>query len=215
MSSSLCVGPSSNSATASPRHSSLPTTTRRRVADLNDVDRSSEFSDDPESLSDDHHNDISDPDDDVVSSCGSHLLHHHHHHHHHHRNHCFLLIRCLLLRWRAFFSLPDTWLLKIEDGFYWTALMFQSLRSGRRSNMGRMIFGVLMVLAVLSVFVKVSVLRNQRVDVKKIDRGLLIIQSFKDDWAMVQRALSETQTSMPKRVLERLSVSFWRYPFEF
>ncbi|XP_075636419.1 O-fucosyltransferase 19-like [Castanea sativa] len=213
MSSSLCVGPSSNSATASPRLSSLPTTTRRRVADLNDVDRSSEFSDDPESLSDDHHNDTSDLDDGVVSSCGSHLLHHHNHHHHHHHNHCFLLIRCLLLRWRAFFSVPDTWLLKIEDGFYWAAVMFQSLRSGRRSNMGRTIFGALMVLAVLSVFVRVSVLRNQRVDVKKIDRGLLIIQSFKDDWAMAQRALSETQTSMPKRVLERLSTpEIWMKP---
>lgn len=79
--------------------------------------------------------------------------------------------------------------------------------------MGRTIFGVLMVLAVLSVFVKVSVLRNQRVDVKKIDRGLLIIQSFKDDWAMAQRALSETQNSMPKRVLERLSTpEIWMKP---
>ncbi len=212
---SSCGGPTS-STTASPRHASGPTTTRRRVADLNDgADRSSNYSDfsDPESFNDDQHDDTDEYDDvshhhHAVCTCGSLLLHHHHHHHHHHNHHhhCFLVIRYLLLRWRAFFCLPDTWLLKIEDGFLWTALMVQSLRSGR--NMGRKIFGFLMVLAVLSVFVKVSFLSSQR-DVKKIDNGLLIIQTFKDDWAMAQRALTETQSSMPKRVLERLSVSFF------
>ncbi|GMY25411.1 O-fucosyltransferase 19-like [Fagus crenata] len=216
---SSCGGPTS-STTASPRHASGPTTTRRRVADLNDgADRSSNYSDfsDPESFNDDQHDDTDEYDDvshhhHAVCTCGSLLLHHHHHHHHHHNHHhhCFLIIRYLLLRWRAFFCLPDTWLLKIEDGFLWTALMVQSLRSGR--NMGRKIFGFLMVLAVLSVFVKVSFLSSQR-DVKKIDNGLLIIQTFKDDWAMAQRALTETQSSMPKRVLERLSTpEIWMKP---
>lgn len=74
--------------------------------------------------------------------------------------------------------------------------------------MGRKIFGLLTLMAVISVFVKVSFL-NGHVEVvgKGKDSGFLIIQTFKEDWAMAQRALPEIHTSMPKRVLEKVSVS--------
>lgn len=46
---------------------------------------------------------------------------------------------------------------------------------------------------------------------KSIENGQLILQRFKEDWASAQRVVSEartgTETSMPKRVLERLTVS--------
>lgn len=90
--------------------------------------------------------------------------------------------------------------------------MAQPLRSGK--NMGRKIFGLLMFMAVVSVFVKVSFLSShvERHD-KKMDNGLLIVQTFKDDWALAQHAVAETQTSMPKRVLERLTTpEIWMKP---
>lgn len=75
--------------------------------------------------------------------------------------------------------------------------------------MGRKIFGVLILTAVISLFVKVSFLNNhvEMGGKRKEGAGLLILQTFKDDWAMAQRAITETQASMPKRVLERISVS--------
>ena len=85
--------------------------------------------------------------------------------------------------------------------------MVQSLRS--RKNLGRRIFGALIFMVVVSLFVKVSFL-SSHVDVEakeKESNGLLILQNFKDDSAMAQRAITEAQTSMPKRVLERFSVS--------
>ncbi|KAB1214641.1 hypothetical protein CJ030_MR2G000925 [Morella rubra] len=191
------VGPS-NSCTGSPRPAG-PTATRRRVADLVDAERSSNLSDFSDQEEDDSSN---------FSSCASHLHHLHHHHH------CFQhpVIRFLLVRSRAFFCVPETWLLKIENGFLWSAVMTQSLRSGR--NVGRKIFGLLTLMAFISVFVKVSFL-NGHVEVvgKGKDSGFLIIQTFKEDWAMAQRALPEIHTSMPKRVLEKVSTpEIWMKP---
>lgn len=86
--------------------------------------------------------------------------------------------------------------------------MLQSLRSGR--NVGRKIFAALLLMAVISVFLKFSFL-NSHVDVvdrKRTEgRGLLILNTFKDDWAVAQRAVTENQAAMPKRVLERVSFS--------
>ncbi|KAE8099275.1 hypothetical protein FH972_017269 [Carpinus fangiana] len=192
--SSGVVGPS-NSGNVSPRHAAGPTKTRRRVADIimTDAERT------PSSVI----SDLSDQEDDSDldgSNCGSSHVHYHHHHHFHHP-----VIKVLLLRSRAFFCLPDKWLL-------WAAVMAQSFRSGR--NMGRKIFGLLILMAVLSVFVKVSFLSShvERRE-KKMDNGLFIVQTFKDDWSMAQRAVAESHTFMPKRVLERLTTpEIWMKP---
>lgn len=186
--SSAVVGPS-NSGNVSPRHAAGPTKTRRRLPDLIMMDAEKPPSSIISNLS------VQEDDSELNGSdYGSTHIHYHHHHHFHHP-----VIRYLLLRSRAFFCVPDAWLL-------WAAVMAQPLRSGK--NMGRKIFGLLMFMAVVSVFVKVSFLSShvERHD-KKMDNGLLIVQTFKDDWASAQHAVAETQTSMPKRVLERLTVS--------
>lgn len=87
--------------------------------------------------------------------------------------------------------------------------------------MGRKILGVLMMLVVVSVFVKVSFWHSHVDEVvnnngKRIDyNGLLILQSFKEDWILAQHAFTETKphNSMPKRVLEKLSTpEIWMKP---
>ncbi|KAF3449001.1 hypothetical protein FNV43_RR09725 [Rhamnella rubrinervis] len=188
------VGGTNNSCNGSPRLAG-PTTTRRRVADLMDAERNTI--------------NLSDVSDEEDESNGSITGTHHHHLYHHH----FSIIKYLLLRRRLFFCVPETWLLAIEDGFLWTATMVQSLRSGR--NMGRKVFGVLILTAVISLFLKVSFLSSHvEMDGKRKEgAGLLILQTFKDDWAMAQRAISETEASMPKRVLERVSIpEIWMKP---
>lgn len=87
--------------------------------------------------------------------------------------------------------------------------MAQSLRSGK--NLGRKIFAALTLMAVISVFVKVSFL-DHHVETKK-ENGLLILQTFKEDWAMAQRVVIENAASMPKRVLEKFPTpEIWMKP---
>lgn len=85
--------------------------------------------------------------------------------------------------------------------------MLQSLQSGR--NVGRKIFAALLLMAVISVFLKFSFLSShvEVVDRKRTEGRLLILKTFKDDWAVAQRAVTENQAAMPKRVLERVSFS--------
>ncbi|KAL5550138.1 hypothetical protein UlMin_000314 [Ulmus minor] len=146
------------------------------------------------------------------SNSGPHHIHFLHHHYFHHSHH-LPVIKYLLLRRRMFFFVPETWLFAIEEGLLWTAAMVQSVRSGR--NMGRKIFGALLFMAVVSLFVKISFLSNH-VEVEgkvKDNNGVLILQTFKDESAIAQRVVSETQTSMPKRVLERFSTpEIWMKP---
>ncbi|XP_057983724.1 O-fucosyltransferase 19 [Malania oleifera] len=188
-----------NSSNGSPRVAGGATyTTRRRVADLMDAaERTSNFSDFTE-----------EEDDDESGGNGG---HHHHHFHHHHP-----AIRYLLLRGRGFCCLPETWLLRIEEGVCSTASMLQSLRSGRKS-LGRRILGALMVMVVLSVFLKFSLLSSHvESNGKKRENRLLILQTFKDDWVSAQRIVAERQASdavLPKRSLAKHSSSeIWMKP---
>ncbi|BBH06229.1 O-fucosyltransferase family protein [Prunus dulcis] len=108
------------------------------------------------------------------------------------------------------FCVPDTWLPLIEDGFLWTVAMLQMLRSGR--NMGRKIFGALLLMAVISVFIRFSLLSHHMEvvgEAKRTEGRLLILKSYKDDWAAAQQAVTENQASnsMPQRVLERERLS--------
>ncbi|XP_022745872.1 uncharacterized protein At1g04910-like isoform X2 [Durio zibethinus] len=88
-------------------------------------------------------------------------------------------------------------------------------------NMGRKILGVLLFVAVVSFFLKVSIL-SSHVEVNgkwKRENGLVILQTFKEDWTLAQRVVTEThvesriERSMPKRVLERVSSpEIWMKP---
>ncbi|CAN6715645.1 unnamed protein product [Malus baccata var. baccata] len=201
---------STNSSPRQPPLVALPTKTRRRVAD--GVMEAGERL--PTSTLPPENNivfDDDDDDDDVENDslldgtiCGPHhVLHHNHNHYSHHP-----VMKYLLLRRRLLFCVPDTWLLPIEDGFLWTVAMLQSLRSGR--NVGRKIFGALLLLAVISLLVKFSFLSSHvevvREDAKRTEGRLLILKTVKDDWLVAQRAVAENEesNSMPERVLERL-----------
>lgn len=188
----MASGGPNNSCNGSPRHGGPATKTRRRVADFMDLDTRLSNS-----------SDLYDEEDNSNGSIvGSHLhLHNHHLHHHHHP-----VVRHFLFRTRALCWVPEPWLLKIEEGFLLTVMILQSLGSGR--NFGRKIFGILMFMAVLTVFFKFSFL-NTHVEIngKMIDKGQLIIQTFKEDWALAQRAVAEDEAVVPKRRLEKISVS--------
>ena len=192
----MASGAPANSCNGSP-HGGQVTKTRRRVTDFMDPDsrisNSSELYDEEDNSN--------------VSNVGSHLHHHHLHHHVHHP-----MIRQCLFRARAFCWVPETWLLKMEEGLLLTPMIVRSLVSGR--NFGRMIFLILMFMAVLTVFFKFSFL-NSHVEIngKMIDKGQLIIQTFKEDWAMAQRAVAEDEAVVPKRLLEKISVSIFFFFF--
>ncbi|KAK9920492.1 hypothetical protein M0R45_029047 [Rubus argutus] len=179
----------SNSPSASSAAIALPTTTRRRVTDCfmdpaSAVPTNYNVSDNNADADEDEE---SDPDRNGSSSiCGTGSHH--------------SVIKYLLLRRKVLFCVPETWLL-------WTAAMLQSLRSGR--NVGRKIFAALLLMAVISVFLKFSFLSShvEVVDRKRTEGTLLILKTFKDDWAVAQRAVTEDQAAMPKRVLERVSFS--------
>lgn len=86
--------------------------------------------------------------------------------------------------------------------------MVQSMRSGKHK--GPKILAILTLMIVISVFLKMSLIGSLlEVNGRGIGNGQLILQRFKEDWISAQRVLPEThtETSMPKRVLERVSVS--------
>ncbi|ONI03610.1 hypothetical protein PRUPE_6G268900 [Prunus persica] len=206
-------GPNSSS-NSSPRHPlALPTKTRRRVADgLMDAERLPTSS----VVNPDNNNNVvydcgtggDDEENDITPNGIIFGPFHHLNDHNHYSPHP--LMKYLLLRRRAFFCVPDTWLPLIEDGFLWTVAMLQMLRSGR--NMGRKIFGALLLMAVISVFIRFSLLSHHMEvvgEAKRTGGRLLILKSYKDDWAAAQQAVTENQASnsMPQRVLERERLS--------
>ncbi|KAJ6381425.1 hypothetical protein OIU77_030161 [Salix suchowensis] len=177
-------GPVATSSTnASPRSHPGPTTTRRRV-DAIAADRTSNFSD--------YNHDFSDEEDTLSGSsttAGAHHCHHNYHHHNHsHRHH--LVIKYHLLRRKFFFFVPESWLLGVED---LTATISRGLRSGK--NMGRRIFGVLLLMAVLSVFLKFSLWSPTERNIHD-NSNLVMFRYFKDDWARAQRSIIEHHPSI-------------------
>ncbi|KAG5068961.1 hypothetical protein AAZX31_01G099600 [Glycine max] len=202
-------GPTTTSSNTSPRVAAGPTTTRRRVADNNnnivDAEKqqqvTSSFSDFSEVEADEN---VPHP----------HPLHAHAHHHHVHP-----VTRYLLLRARILLCVPESFFQRVEHLVLWLAGSVQSLRSGK--HVGRKIFLALIFMLVMSVFLKVSLLGTgvemNGKSFKSIENGQLILQRFKEDWASAQRVVSEartgTETSMPKRVLERLTTpEIWMKP---
>ena len=198
-------GPVATSSTnASPRSHPGPTTTRRRV-DAIVTDRTSNFSY--------YNHDFSDEEDTLSGSSttgGAHHCHHNYHHHNHsHRHH--LVIKYHLLRRKFFFFVPESWLLGVED---LTATISHGLRSGK--NMGRRIFGVLLLMAVLSVFLKVLFWSRMEKNSHENSK-LVLLRHFKDDWVRAQRSIIDHHPSISTPLLDKLPpVSlFFFYHFRF
>ncbi|KAK6231293.1 hypothetical protein SCA6_001366 [Theobroma cacao] len=211
----MSSGGANNSANGSPIQGG-PTTARRRVGDLlgaeSDSNNISSGSDYYALASDDEEAD--NPNGYIPScSCGSHYSQQQHHQNH-------PVIRYLLLRRKLLFSwVPDAWFIWVDNTCHGAVNMAQSLRSGR--NVGRKILGVLLLMAVVSFFLKVSLLSSHVEDNGKLkgEKGPLILQTIKEDWSLAQRVVAETHTepetehSMPKRVLERVSTpEIWMKP---
>ncbi|XP_045830336.1 O-fucosyltransferase 19-like [Trifolium pratense] len=211
-------GPTTTSSNTSPRVATTatgPTTTRRRVADnnnnnnnTNDTEKQQQNQNIPQSFSD-----FSELEqDDTVSSLNP--IHHHAHAHVHH--HLHPLTRYLLLRARILLYVPESFILRLEHLFLWLSGSVQCIRSGK--NVGRKIFAILILMVVMSVFFKVSFIgAGVEMNGKSIENGQLILQRFKEDWASAQRVVTENndqvETSMPKRVLERLATpEIWMKP---
>ncbi|CAL5210907.1 unnamed protein product [Lathyrus oleraceus] len=199
-------GPTSASSNTSPRVAAGPTTTRRRVPDINnnnniDTEKQQHQHQQQQSFTDSSE---LEPDDPALIN----TVHHHVHHHLH------PITRYLLLRARILLCVPETFILRLEQFFLWLSGSVQGLRSGK--NVGRKIFAVLILMVVMSVFFKVSFIgAGVEMNGKSIENGQLILQRFKEDWASAQRVVTETETetSMPKRVLERLATpEIWMKP---
>ncbi|KAI4354627.1 hypothetical protein L6164_003476 [Bauhinia variegata] len=200
----MSSGGPANSTSTSPRIAGPTNTTRRRVTDISDVEKQQSSS-----LSD-----LSEVEDDTfngsnVGGVGT----HHHHHHTNSNNHLHPVIRYLLLRRRIFYCIPEYILFGIEHIFLWLALMAQWLRSGK--NMGRKLLVFLILMVVMSVFLKVSVIDGGVDDHgrTRIENGQLILQRFQEDWVSAQRVVTETETSIATNVHEKLTTpEIWMKP---
>ncbi|KAE8721039.1 O-fucosyltransferase family protein isoform 2 [Hibiscus syriacus] len=146
----------------------------------------------------------------TCSSCA------HHHYHHHHpviRYPLLLLHRKMLL----FSFVPDAWFIWVDHTCHRAVNMVSGLRSGK--NMGRKILGVVLFMTVVSVFLSFLGSRVEINSKRKSEKGVLVLQKPKEDWASAQRVVAEihvetrTQRSMPKRVLEKVSTpEIWMKP---
>ncbi|CAN0879822.1 O-fucosyltransferase 28 [Linum grandiflorum] len=153
------------------------------------------------------------------------------------------VIKYLLLRRKLFFFLPEVLLIGVEEGCQGAAAMVQGLRFGKslgRRIIGALMF-MLVVSVFVKIFLLShhhhhhdnnnnhinNLIEN---DINNGDNGgdaavaaaagggkemngLLILQTFKDDWALAQRVLSESQSSIPKRLLEKFPTpEIWMKP---
>ncbi|CAK9133925.1 unnamed protein product [Ilex paraguariensis] len=191
-----------NSASGSPRLGG-PTTHRRRVADL--MTETEKPADNIPCKLDhaDHENHDTHSDND-----GGHGGCHCHNHQHH------PLRRYMVVRKRV----PEMWVLGAEDFFFRLCTVWHFSKS--RTNVGRIVFGVLMMMLVLSVFVKFSFMGGHLVEVNgkviRRENGLLMLQAFKGDWSYAQRVLSEASSGavIPNlRLMKELTVpEIWMKP---
>ncbi|KAL2337869.1 hypothetical protein Fmac_012315 [Flemingia macrophylla] len=188
-------GPTASSSNTSPRVAAGPTTTRRRVAD-NVADAEKQLQQMSSSFSD-----LTESEQEEGGSAHVHAQHHHR---------IQVVTRSLMLRGRSvLLCVPETVFVRVEQLAVWVAGSVQGLRSGK--YLGRKIFAALIAMLVMSVFLKVSLLgAGVEMNGKSIENGHLILQRFKEDWVSAQRVISETKTSMPKRVLERFPFLFLR-----
>lgn len=114
-------------------------------------------------------------------------LHYHHHHHHPPR-----IIRYLLAcKW-----VPESLVFRVEECLLSTGSIMTCL--GSRKNMGRTILGLLLVLVVISVFLKFSIVMNgdDNGNLMRNENGFFVVQNFKNEWVNAQKVVSETESSV-------------------
>ncbi|KAK9041271.1 hypothetical protein V6N11_016380 [Hibiscus sabdariffa] len=190
------------------------TTTRRRVTELPTPESDSNNSSSCCNLNYytlcSEHEETDSPDGYTPSTCSSCANHHHH-----------PVIRyplLLLHRKLSLFSfVPDTWFLWVDHTCHRAVKMVPGLRSGQ--NTGRKILGVVLLMTVVSVFFW-FLSRHVEVNSKReSENGVLVLQlqTPKEDRASVvaeTHVETRAEQSMPKRVLERVSVTpeIWMKP---
>lgn len=164
----------------------IPTTTthhRRRVADSATMTTT-----DSEKLSNSDYNFSSDEDNSnnpEISNCD---LHHYHHHHH-------PLIKYLLVRKRV----PESIVFRVEEWVLNVSTIIHYLRL--KKNMGRTVFGFLMILLMLSVFLKFSFMmintnvEDLNANFLRRENGIFVLPTFRNGLGNPQRIISETESS--------------------
>lgn len=134
-------------------------------------------------------------------------VHHHNHIHHHHHHHQYQPVRYLVLRGKLLPSVPEPVLRWIEDVMQWSAGAAEDIRA--RRNVGRKILGLLIVMVVVSLFVRVSFMSSY-IGVRglRFENDLLRLHTFKDDRAQAQRVVTENDEAYKSKHLHgKLSVS--------
>ncbi|CAA2991971.1 O-fucosyltransferase 19-like [Olea europaea subsp. europaea] len=123
-------------------------------------------------------------------------------HHHHHP-----AIRHLLARKRV----PENWVFLVEE--LWVVM--HSL--GSRKNMGRTILGLLLLMVLVSVFLRFSFtvvvggLRECGTRCGRtvaIENGILLVQNFKNGWSNAQKAMLDSEASSAEAVQKRQMKEF-------
>lgn len=104
-------------------------------------------------------------------------------------------------------NVPENWVFGIEEIFLNFSDVLHSLRS--RKNMGRTLFGLLMMLVVVSVFLKVSLMTNGgQLEVLgnrgRGNNGFLIstIRNVKNDWNKAQNVLADSERIFKRQMTE-------------
>lgn len=198
-------GTATNSASGSPRvGGGGPTIHHRRPVTDNDAEK---LSDHIQIGFDNYHGDNNNNNTNIINSGGGNL-HYHHHHHHHPRTIIRYLLAC---KW-----VPESLIFRVEEWLLSIGSIMACL--GSRKNMGRTILGVLLVLVVISVFLKFSIVMNGDVNgnMMRKENGLFVVQNFKNEWVNAQKIVSETESSVSssssggvarKRQMKELPVS--------
>ncbi|MCL7032413.1 hypothetical protein MKW94_007532 [Papaver nudicaule] len=137
-----------NSCTGSPKITG-PSTARRRVTDvIIDTEKGNLAAE----LYSDGGCGGSEEDEESCDGSGSHNHNHHNHHHHQFHDHHYYILKPIII------FLPERWIFLVERLISWILLMFSLLTS--RRNLGRRIFAMLIILAVFSVFFKLTYFSN-------------------------------------------------------
>ncbi|XP_057778080.1 O-fucosyltransferase 19-like [Salvia miltiorrhiza] len=173
---------SSGGATTNPPTATTPTVThhRRRVADTDQEKEKPAADPAPTSAASDRSKRDADEEAMFSNSNGSGSAHGggggggglYHHHHHHHPT-----IRYLLSRKRV----PESWILRGEECVLSACAVFNSLTS--RKNMGRTVFVFLLVLMMVSAFMKFSFggAVSGAGNIIRTEKEILFIHNFKND----------------------------------
>ncbi|XP_060176781.1 O-fucosyltransferase 19-like [Lycium barbarum] len=131
-----------------------------------------------------------------------------------HRHHNTIIRYLLASKW-----VPESMVFRVEEWLLSFCTIMACL--GSRKNIGRTIFGLLLVLVVISVFLKFSIMMNNGNvdDVNGKENGLFVLQNLKNDWINAQKVVSETETSVSssgvvqKRQMKELPVpEIWMKP---